>query len=347
MSQRRLYLDICAGERRGVVTIDGRHERLLIERDGDLAVQNLGARVVARVRKIEKAAGLAFLDLGEGPDAVLNLTPEVSRPVEGQALEIEIRAEARGDKGAIAHYLGPAEGSPRLLAAAPTLEERLQFFSRDTEIQPGTIARSVADGAQEEALQTEYPLPGGGSISVELTRALVAVDVDVGARAGGEPKRVARAANFAALGAAARVLRLKGLGGLIVIDLVGRGHDAPALLSAARAAFGADNPGVALGPISRFGTLELTVPRRATPVIHRLADARGSPTPQTIALNAIRALEREAIAEGGGRFELRIAEDVAEAARPALAILTARLGERLTLCVEAGRPPEFFEVARK
>ena len=347
MSQRRLYLDVCAGERRGVVTLDGRPERLLIERDGDLAVQALGAQVVARVRKVEKAAGLAFLDLGEGPDAVLNLTPEAGRPVEGQAMEIEIRAEARGDKGAIAHYLAPAEGPPRLLAAAPTLEERLQAFSRETDVQTGTIARSVADGAQEEALQTEYSLPGGGSISVELTRALVAVDVDVGARAGGEPKRVARAANFAALGAAARVLRLKGLGGLIVIDLVGRGHDAPALLSAARAAFGADNPGVALGPISRFGTLELTVPRRSTPVIHRLVDTTGSPTPQTIALNAIRALEREAIADGGGRFELRLAADVADAARPALAILTARLGERLSLCVEADRPHDSFEVGRK
>jgi Ribonuclease G/E len=260
MSERRLYLDEGAGERRGVVTLDGRPERLLIERDGDLAVQALGAIVVARVRALDRANALAFLDLGSGDDAVLNLTRETGPIVEGQALEVEIRAEARRGKGASVRLIGPAEGAPRLVTAAPALEARLQAFAPQADIRGGAVARSVADGAQEEALATTFPLPGGGSVAIEPTRALTAVDVDLGAGAGAEGKRAARAANLAALGQAARVLRLKGLGGLVVIDLVGRAHDAPALLAAARAAFGPDNPGVAMGAVSRFGTLELTVP---------------------------------------------------------------------------------------
>jgi Ribonuclease G/E len=347
MSQRRLYLDTCAGERRGVVTLDGRPERLIIERDGDLAAQALGARMVARVRRVENAAGLAFLDLGVEPDAVLNLTAEVGRLTEGQAVEVEIRTEARGDKGATVHFIGPAEAPARLLAAGPSLEERLQGYERAAAIQTGPIARSVADGAQEEALGVIFPLPGGGSIAVETTRALVAVDVDVGTRAGAEAKRVARAANFAALGAAARILRLKGLGGLVVIDLVGRGHDAPALLSAARAAFGADNPGVALGAVSRFGTLELTIPRRSAPVMDRLISAAGAKTSLTLALDAVRALEREAQADRGGRFELTACPEIVEAAAPLVAILAAQLGDRVGCRGEPGRPRDSFEVARR
>ena len=346
MTERRLYLDAGAGETRGVVTLDGRPERLLISREGDLEVQALGARLVARVRALDRANALAFLDLGAGPDAILNITKEVGSLTEGQALEVEIRTEARRDKGASVRLLGPAEGSPRLLAAGPALEEQLVGFAPGADVRTGSVARSVADGAQEDVFSTIFPLPGGGSVAVESTRALTAVDVDLGSRPGAEAKRAARAANFAALGVAARVLRLKGLGGLIVIDLVGRGHDAPALLSASRAAFGADNPGVTLGAVSRFGTLELTVPRRARPAIDILSDERGAPSVLTEALALVRALEREALADGGGRFEAVASPEVSDAAAASLATLTARLGARLSVRGEATRIRGHNSIAR-
>jgi Ribonuclease G/E len=346
MTERRLYLDVGAGETRGVVTLDGRPERLLIAREGDSPVQALGARVVARVRSIDRASDLAFLDLGEGPDAVLNITKAAGHLSEGLALEVEIRAEARRGKGASVRLIGPSDGAPRLLAPAPSLENQLIDFAPQADIRTGPIARSVADGAQEEALSAVFALPGGGSVAVEPTRALVAVDVDLGGRPGVEAKRAARAANFAALAVAARVLRLKGLGGLVVIDLVGKGHDAPALLTAARAAFGPDNPGVTLGAISRFGTLELTVPRRARPVLDVLADEAGRLNVRSEALALARALEREAVADGGGRFEGVASREVVEAARPAVAALVARLGGRLNLRAEDDRTRGRFEVAR-
>ena len=347
MSERRAFLDVGVGETRGVVMLDGRPERLVIARDGDVACQTLGAVVVGRVRKLERQLALAFVELGEGPDGVLALRPELGRITEGQALRVEIRAEARGDKGAQLRLVGEADGPPRVETPAATLAAELEALTRQPP-KTGAAARAAADAAEAEALEHAFALPGGGSIAVERTRALIAIDVDVGERPGAEAKRATRAANLAALAAAARVLRLKGEGGLVVIDLAGRGHDGPALLAAAKSAFGPDNPGVAFGPISRFGTLELTVPRRRRSVAERLTDADGRPTPLTQALRLLRAIEREALADPGAPVLASAAPDVAAAAAPYLKALTDRFGARLRLAADPARQEqisgETFEV---
>ena len=140
------------------------------------------------------------------------------------------------------------------------------------------------------------------------------------------------------------MLRLKGEGGLAVIDLAGRGHDGPALLAAARAAFAPD-PGVAFGPISRFGTLELTISRRRRGVRERLLDEGGRLTAETLALRLVRAIEREATADPGARLAARAAPDVATAAGAYLEALEGRFGARLELAADPARPREAFEVA--
>jgi hypothetical protein len=346
MSQRGLFLDAAPGERRAVVTVGGRPERLLLERDETAPGEVLGARLVGRIRALDAAAGLAFVDLGGGREGVLNLSKETGRPVQGAAVEVEIRSEARREKTATLRMIGPAEGAPRLLAPAPDLEARLQALAPGAEIRRGAPARAMADLAQDEALASDFPLPGGGRIWIEPTRALTAVDVDLGGRAPAPPKKAARAANLEALAEAARALRLKGLGGLVVIDLVGRAHDPAALLAVARAAFSTDNPGVALGAVSRFGTLELTIPRRARPVVDELADEAGALTPLTLGLALLRALEREAQADPGGRFAGVAAAPVTGAARAALTSLNERLGGRLELRAEPPRGGAPFEVVR-
>jgi Ribonuclease G/E len=188
-------------------------------------------------------------------------------------------------------------------------------------------------------------MPRGGSIAVETTRALTAVDVDVGGGQGRLAKHAARAANLDAIAEAARVLRLKGLGGLVVMDLAGSGHDGPVLLAAARAAFAADNPGVAMGPISRFGILQLVVPRRSRPTIEVLRGEDGAPTAMTQAMNLARDLEREAISDPGARLAGLAAPDVAEAAQRALSKLTERFGHRLAVRSQPGRIG--YEVVRE
>ncbi len=331
---RRAYLDAIPGERRGVVTLDGRPERLLIERDGDPASGLLGARVAARVRAVEPGQRLAYLDLGDGGEAVTPLTRALT---EGAALEVEVTAEARRGKATTVRVLGPAAGeAPRVLAAASTLEGRLTVWAGGG-IATGAAAREAADIAEEAALATVYALPGGGDIAIESTRALVAVDVDLGA-AQGDARRAAARVNRAAIGETARLLRLKGLGGVVVIDLVGGAQDAEPLLAAARAAFAADGAGVAFGPLSRFGLLQLIRPWSYAPAAERLLDADGRRSARTRASDALLALERAGRDDPGGLFEAGLAPDVAAFAAPLATALGPRFSVRADLGAGAGRP---------
>jgi hypothetical protein len=269
MTARRLYLDDAPGERRGVVTLDGLPERLLIERSDDLAVQQLGAQVAARVRRIEPTLKTAFLDMGAGPDAVLSLIGPAAKGLhEGAWLEVEIVSAARTGKGAVARLLSPTDGPSRLIAPAPPLQTRLQGFVPSVAIVDGAAAREAADLAEDVALAVEHPLPSGGRLFIEPTQALTAIDVDL-AGSGGDARKAQVRANREAISAAARLLRLKGLAGLVAIDLAGKGHDGTALSALAKAAFAPDGEGVSIGPISRFGVLELVVPRTTPPVTDR------------------------------------------------------------------------------
>ncbi|HEY3697026.1 ribonuclease E/G [Phenylobacterium sp.] len=345
MSERRLFLDRGIGEDRGVVTLDGRPERLLLRRDGDQESLRCGARHVARVRRVEAAIGSAFLELGEGAEAILPFRPD-ARPVEGEALIVEVRSEPRRGKLAVVRADGPAEGAPRLAAPPPGLVDQLRAFTRNAQIVEGREARAMADAAQAEILATVHALPGGGDLAIETTRALTSVDIDLGERKGADAKRITRQANLAAIGVVARLLRLKGLGGLVVIDLVGRGHDGTALLAAARAAFAPDNPGVAMGPVSRFGTLELTIPRRTQPLSETLCGDASGPSDLTWALALVRRLQDEARAQPGARLKALCAPPVAEAAKPLAEALALQIGARFTILPDGALAPDAPEVTR-
>ena len=343
--KRAVYLDRAPGESRGVVTLDGRPERLLIQRMDDPPGQRLGAVVVGRVRRVDRSLASLFIDLGEGPDAVLPLNA-AGALAEGAAIELEIAAEAHAEKGAVVRLLGASEGPPRLLRPATSLESLLEGFAPGAAIVTGDRAREAADIAEAAALAVQHALPGGGSIAIEPTRALIAVDVDLGA-ASGDARRRIRTVNFAAIEQAARLLRLKALAGLVAIDLVGTGHDGAALTAAAKAAFAADDPGVSIGPVSRFGLLQLVTPRRFRPVHDIMFGPDGAPSPRTMALRLLRALEREGRADGGARLVADCAPAVAEALAPYMGELTDRIGGRFEIMTNDASPPDRFQVTTR
>jgi Ribonuclease G/E len=150
---------------------------------------------------------------------------------------------------------------------------------------------------------------------------------------------------LAAIGAAARLLRLKALGGIVVIDLAGRGHDGQALLAAARAAFAPDNPGVAIGPVGRFGTMEISLPRRSRPLIDRLCGADGAPSDRTIGQRLIRRAQTEALAQPGAQLVVHCAPTVAEAIAGPAGQLVALIGARLQIRADPALSRTRFEVA--
>ena len=261
-------------------------------------------------------------------------------------MEVEIRSEPRVGKLAVARLIGRSEGRPRLLAEAPGLAETLRALAKDAELVTGRAAREAADQAETEALEVLHPLPGGGVIAIEPTRALTAVDVDLGERKGADAKRVTRAANLAAIALAARLLRLKSLGGIVVLDLVGRGHDAAALLAAARVAFAPDNPGVAIEPVGRFGTLEMSLPRRTRPLAEILTREDGGLSDRSLAHRLLRRLEAEASADPGAQLVAVGAPGVVAEASALAPRLAARIGARFRLRPDSAGPRHAFDVGR-
>ena len=330
MSVRRLWLDVGPGEARGVVTLDGRPERLWIERAGMDRGPRVGARYQARAAEIAQGQRLAFLDLGDGQTAVLPM--KAGSPfARGAALQVEIAAEAHAEKSAAARLLGPGDGKPGLLAPAPAIRARLEAAAPGVPIGGGPEARDAADEAQEAALAARHDLGDGLSLTIESTRALVAVDVDWSAAGVWSAKR-ALDANLRAVREAARLLRLKSLGGTIVLDLAGFPREADAIQAEARAAFEPDQPGVAVLPVSRLGLLQVGLPRRNRPVAELMAGADGRLSARSVAQELVRALEREGRSDPGARLQAACAPEVAGEA----AALAAELGPRFSVAAELG-----------
>lgn len=325
MSELETFLDDTPGEVRGMVVRNGRFERLLIQRECDAAQVRLEARSVGRVAAVDAGLKGAFVDLGAGePFGFLPLRKS-DRLAVGEKVEVEVSAEPREHKGPTLGLIGAGEGEPRLLRPGPDVAEQLARLAPGVEPRAGAAAIRASLEAEEEALA-----PGalfahlGIRLAVERTRALVAVDIDHAAAPGRDGRRDKGRANRDGLMQAARLIRLKGWGGLVAVDLVGTGHDGAAMLAAAKAAFGGD-PGIGFGPVNRFGVLMLSLPWRTTPVEEQLLGPGGRPTGETRAIEAVRRL-RLALVEDTAAPWLTLRCPPAIAARAGT--LAARLGPR-------------------
>ncbi|WP_090730522.1 ribonuclease E [Azotobacter beijerinckii] len=113
----------------------------------------------------------------------------------------------------------------------------------------------------ETAFQREVKLPSGGSIVIDPTEALVSIDIN-SARAtkGGDIEETALQTNLEAAEEIARQLRLRDIGGLIVIDFIDMtpAKNQRAVEDRMRECLEADRARVQIGRISRFGLLEMS-----------------------------------------------------------------------------------------
>jgi hypothetical protein len=330
---RQLFLDVSPGETRGVVLVNGRPERLLIDRDGD-ATPRLGARYLGRVVASSSRMGLARLDIGLGADPGLAASLRLGggdAPAEGASVEVEIIGEPARGKGAQVRLIRVAPtGRPELLAAPPSVRDRLAALSPGSPIVEGERARDLADDAQVEALAREHGLAGALTLTIEPTRALIAVDVDLAET--GAPQGALQA-NLTAIRQASRLLRLKALCGLIVIDLIGFPKEKARLQAIAQDAFAPDGAEVVIGALSRFGALELSKPRRDQPLHERLRDPDGGLSARTLAQHAVRDLDRQGRFQPGVCLAAVCAPQIASELRP----LVLRLGPRFSVREEVGR----------
>jgi Ribonuclease G/E len=325
VSELETFVDDTPGEVRGMVVRNGRFDRLLIQRECDDPRRRLEARSTGRVAAVDAGLKGAFVDLGAGePFGFLPLRKS-DRVAVGETLEVEVSAEPREHKGPTLRLIGAGEGEPRLLRPGPTVAEQLARLAPGVEPRTGAPAMRASLEAEEEALAADALFPPLGiRLAVERTRALVAVDIDHAAAPGRDGRRDKGRANRDGLMQAARLIRLKGWGGLVAVDLVGTGHDGAAMLAAAKAAFGTE-PEIGYGPVNRFGVLMLSLPWRTTPVEEQLLGPGGRPTGETRAIEAVRRLGLALAGNTGTPWlTLRCPPGIAARAET----LAARLGPR-------------------
>lgn len=209
------------------------------------------------------------------------------------------------------------------------------------------------DAIFEQALSETVALPGRASVHFEAMRAAVLIDVDTGTPEAGSPERTGLAANLAAAAAIARQIRLRNLGGGIVVDFVGLDSrvSRERLRSAFAEALAADPAAPQILGWTRLGHLELVRARRGPPLAEMLLEPGRAPlkTAVTVAHEVLRSMRRAARAQPGRRWRARVSPDVAAVltgtAAGAVLISEQRFAGRITIDAIPGCDRERFQIS--
>ena len=173
----------------------------------------------------------------------------------------------------------------------------------------------------ESAFQREVTLPSGGAVVIDHTEALVAIDIN-SARAtkGGDIEETALNTNLEAADEIARQLRLRDLGGLIVIDFIDMtpARNQREVENRLREALRQDRARVQVGRISRFGLLEMSRQRlrpslgESSQIVCPRCSGQGTIRGiESLSLSVLRLMEEEAMKERTGRVVAQLPVDAA------------------------------------
>ncbi len=233
----------------------------------------------------------------------------------------------------------------------PGLADRIAAHRGDT---PLFEAEGI-EAEIEQALTPRVTLPSGGEIVIEGTEALTAIDVNSGALSG-----VARAdesalrTNLEAAAEAARQLRLRAIGGLIVIDFIQMDDAAwPRVTGALGAALSRDRTPARLLGRTNAGLVEVTRARGRDSLAQLLGGvaragqgASVTRSTDTIAFDVLRAIRREARARPGGAIRVAVAPAVAARLDgPERVALAAALGRQIAVAAMADWPRARCEIS--
>ncbi len=175
-------------------------------------------------------------------------------------------------------------------AVMPTFENKIKLYKDEIPL----FSRYQIEGQIETAFQREVKLPSGGSIVIDPTEALVSIDINSSrATKGHDIEETALQTNLEAAEEIARQLRLRDMGGLIVIDFIDM---TPAkhqreVEQKIREALEIDRARVQVGKISRFGLLEMSR-QRLRP---SLGETRSEVCPRCEGQGTIRGIESLAL----------------------------------------------------
>jgi ribonuclease E len=188
----------------------------------------------------------------------------------------------------------------------PNTISKLKKFDEDLPL----FNRFQIESQIESAFSREVTLPSGGAIVIDHTEALISVDVN-SARAtkGSDIEETARQTNLEAADELARQLRIRDLGGLIVIDFIDmmQNKNQREVETRLRNAVYDDRARVQIGRISRFGLLEMSRQRlrpslgESSQIVCPRCIGQGSIRDvESLSLAVLRLLEEEALKDNTG-----------------------------------------------
>ncbi|MFC4258653.1 ribonuclease E [Marinobacter lacisalsi] len=172
----------------------------------------------------------------------------------------------------------------------PSFENKIKLYDDEIPL----FSRYQIEAQIETAFQREVKLPSGGSIVIDPTEALVSIDINSSrATKGQDIEETALQTNLEAAEEIARQLRLRDMGGLIVIDFIDMtpARNQRDVEQRVRQALEIDRARVQVGKISRFGLLEMSR-QRLRP---SLGETRSEVCPRCNGQGTIRGIESLAL----------------------------------------------------
>lgn len=194
---------------------------------------------------------------------------------------------------------------PNTLHKLKKFDEKLPLFNR-----------FQIESQIESAFNREVSLPSGGAIVIDHTEALTSIDIN-SARStkGGDIEETAFNTNLEAADEIARQLRIRDLGGLIVIDFIDmlRNKNQRDVEQRLRRAVYDDRARVQIGRISRFGLLEMSRQRlrpslgESSQIVCPRCQGQGTIRDiESLSLSVLRLLEEESLKENTGRIVAKL-----------------------------------------
>ena len=199
----------------------------------------------------------------------------------------------------------------------PQNMQRLKLYEDVTPL----FTRYQIESQIETAFNREVRLPSGGAVIIDHTEALTSVDINSSrATKGADIEQTALQTNLEAADEVARQLRLRDLGGLLVIDFIDMTpmRNRKEVEDRLRDALKADRARVQIGRISRFGLLEMSRQRlrpslgEYSQIVCPRCNGQGTiRSVESLSLSILRLIEEEAMKERTGRVVAQVPVPVA------------------------------------
>ncbi|WP_445618888.1 ribonuclease E [Kushneria sp. Sum13] len=238
----------------------------------------------------------------------------------------------------------------------PSYQQKIKLYNDDVPL----FSRFQIESQIETAYEREVKLPSGGSVVIDHTEALVSIDINSSrATKGGDIEETALQTNLEAADEIARQLRLRDIGGLVVIDFIDMtpARNQREVENRVRDALKLDRARVQIGRISRFGLMEMSRQRlrpslgETSGVVCPRCNGQGTIRDvRSLSLSIMRLIEEEAMKDRSSQIRAMLPVPVAtyllNEKRNVLADIERRQGVRVMLLPQPELETPHYDVQR-